>query len=118
MEDKKQNFILPLKTEEFLRLKKGKDVIKFYHMPLEPLPMFVVCLSKREIPKKDWKPIIENGDNAIPIKVTDEELDKLKNPPKGGYVLRAEYQDFRLLVLSEEEYKRGDEKRKSAPPYV
>lgn len=101
-----RNFQLPLNEKEFNELKNGKDIIKHYHEELEPLPLFVVVLSKKKYDKKDLKVFLKSGDDATSIQLNAEQISILEEDSQ--HVLKVSYKKFNIFIYSEQsEYYQG-----------
>jgi len=99
----KYPYMLPLKESEFVRLRGGGDIIKTYHKPLQPLPLFVVVVSKKKYTEKDFKVIIQSGDSGTSIQLNDKQIDTLQ---EGKECMKVNYkEDIIVVIYSEEKFK-------------
>ena len=94
-----RNFQLPLNEKEFIKLKNGKDVIKHYHEEIEPLPLFVVVLSKKKYNQKDLEVFLKAGDDATSIQLNNEQISMLETD--FTHVLKVGYNKFNIFIYSE-----------------
>ena len=68
--------MLPLTNKERKQMKKGKEVMKHFHDVVFPDDTVAVVVGKPWPPEK-YNHLFARGINAIPIVLTDEQIDSL-----------------------------------------
>ena len=104
-----KNYFLPLEKKDLEEIKKGETLMRIFQQDsLEPLPLFVVFVGKKKVEEEKVKPILENGDSATSIVLDNKQIKKIEEAID---VIKADYGDFRVYLLSKEEMeKRNKEK--------
>ena len=96
----KENLFFPLERREIDEIGIGKTVLKHYH--LRSLDTLFVLVSFTKHPKEKFAQVLKNGVSVTSIAIKDSDLEKIED----GDSVSAEYDDFRVIVLSELSLKR------------
>lgn len=110
--EEKKAFMFGIKEDEFNWLRNGNQVNRIFQFDsLCPTPLLMVSISKKKLTKEDFKAIIENGDSATGIKITDKQIDILE---EGKQAIRTTYKDFDVVLYSESKFKQYEKAKQKS----